>query len=292
MDKWKQRLLHLHHCSSISRNILSKVLQFDPDLKDFFELSTNDFAYNLGISKTTADKIHAQLRKINIEKLLNKYEIEEITPITIKDTQYPILLKEIFDPPYVLYCKGNISLFNSNKISIVGTRNPTFYAKKVVELLLPKLIEKELTIVSGLALGVDTYAHKVTINNNGKTIAVLGSGISHIYPKENSGLAKIIGQEHLLVSEYTPYTPPQRWQFPLRNRIISGLSRGTLIVEAKDRSGSLITAEQALEQGRDVFAIPGSIFSLSSTGTNKLIQQGAKLVMSSDDILEEILYPH
>ena len=289
MDKWKQRLLHLHHCSSITRNILSKVLQIDPDLKNIFQLSTNDLAYNLGITKTSADKIHTQLRKINIEMLLIKYEVEEITPVTIKDKQYPILLKEIFDPPYVLYCKGNISLFNSNKISIVGTRNPTFYAKKVLELILPKLIEKELTIVSGMALGVDSYAHKGAINNNGKTIAVLGSGISHIYPKENTDLAKTIGQDHLLVSEYTPNTPPQRWQFPLRNRIISGLSRGTLIVEAKERSGSLITAEQALEQGRDVFAIPGSIFSLSSTGTNVLIQQGAKLVMNSEDILDEIM---
>ncbi|MDX5475394.1 MAG: DNA-processing protein DprA [Bacillaceae bacterium] len=288
MDKWKQRLLHLHHCSSITRNILSKVLQFDPDLKNIFQLSTKDLADKLGITKTSSEKIFTQLRTINIEKVLYQYQKEKIVPITFIDSHYPILLKEIYDPPYVLYCKGDISLFHSKKISIVGTRVPTIYAKNALENMLPRLIEKEFTVVSGLAIGVDTEAHKLTIRNNGKTIAVLGSGILHIYPKENIYLAKTISQSHLLVSEYTPYTPPQRWQFPFRNRIISGLSSGTLVVEAKERSGSLITAEQALDQGRDVFAIPGSIFSETSNGTNSLIQQGAKLVMKAEDILEEI----
>ncbi|WP_096154649.1 MULTISPECIES: DNA-processing protein DprA [Bacillus] len=288
MDKWKQRLLHLHHCSSITRNILFKILRFDPDLKNIFNFSTNDLTHHLRITKSSAEKIYSQIRTVNIEKFLCNYNLEQIIPITFKDPLYPLLLKEIYDPPLVLYCKGDISLFHSKKVSIVGTRNPTMYANKALELILPSLIKEGFTIVSGLATGVDTNAHKLTIENNGKTIAILGSGLFNVYPKENIALANTIAREHLLVSEYTPYTPPQRWQFPFRNRIISGLSSGTVIVEAKERSGSLITAEQALEQGRDVFAIPGSIFSPTSIGTNLLIQQGAKLVMKAEDILEEI----
>lgn len=212
---------------------------------------------------------------------------EDITPIWILDDNYPVLLREIYEAPPILFCKGDIALLQKQAIAIVGTRQMSEYGRKACVKIASELAAHKLTIVSGMAIGIDTTAHKATLNKKGATIAVLGSGVNKIYPRKNELLAKEIAKEGLLLSEYLPDEEARRWYFPERNRIISGLTMGTVIIEAAERSGSLITADIALEQNRQVFAVPGNIFIDTWKGTNYLIQEGAKLVMSANNIIEE-----
>lgn len=282
------RLIHIHHCRGATWRTISKFIQFDPTLKAIFELHIDDFREIFQMSLNQATNFVHDLKKLSIEKILQEMKKQKIVPITYFDESYPPLLKEIFDPPWVLYCKGNIHLLlEDNLLAIVGTRNPTPYSKQCLLKLIPPLIKENFTIVSGLALGVDSLAHKLTIMANGKTIGVLGSGFYHMYPSKNKKLFEYMFQKHCIITEYPAHVRPQKWHFPERNRIISGLSKGVLLIEAKEKSGSLITADQALEQGREVFAIPGSILNEFSLGTNKLIQSGAKLVIDVEDILVE-----
>lgn len=225
---------------------------------------------------------------MNIDQIINLYNSHNIQFITILDPEYPPLLKEIYQPPLGLFILGNKELLSQKILAIVGARDADGLGKDVLNKLLPPLIDRQLVIVSGLAKGADTFAHEKTIQLGGKTIAVLGSGFYHIYPRENMKLAKIIAMDHCLVSEYPPIKRPEKWHFPMRNRIIAGLSLGVLVLQAKRRSGSLITADFALDAGREVFAIPGPIQHKLFEGTNRLIQQGAKLVMNAQDILEEL----
>lgn len=214
----------------------------------------------------------------------------QIEEIDISSKKYPKQLKEIYNPPQKIYALGNIEILNNIGIAIVGARKATEYGKKVALKLSEDLSKNKIVIISGLAKGIDSYAHIGTLNvQNGKTIAVLGSGIKEIYPKENIELArKIIKKGGCIISEYFPNEKPNKINFPKRNRIISGLSKGVIVVEASEKSGALITADFALEQGREVFTVPGSIYSNTSVGTNKLIQQGAKLVTNYEDVLNEI----
>jgi len=210
--------------------------------------------------------------------------------VTIEDKDYPEQLKKIKNAPETLYFRGKIKP-DEVCFAIVGTRRYSSYGKQVAMEIAGNLSESGLTIVSGLAPGIDTFAHTAVVEQGGRTIAVLGTGLDEksIYPKENIKLArKIVELEGLLISEYPPGTRGTRFSFPQRNRIISGLSKGVLVIEAKQKSGSLITANYAFSQKRKVFAIPGSIYSLNSRGTNFLIKQGAKLVDSANDILEEL----
>lgn len=214
-----------------------------------------------------------------------------VEEISIESKEYPEQLKNIYNPPIKLYVLGNKKLLEQKGIAIVGCRNASQYGKKVALRFAKDLSENRINIISGLALGIDTCAHLGTLRKNGigKTIAVLGSGLDEIYPKQNIELAKqIIKNGGCIISEYSFGAKPEKLNFPKRNRIISGLSRGVLVVEANEKSGSLITADFALEQGREVFAIPGNILNSTSVGTNNLIKQGAKLVTSYEDILEEI----
>lgn len=214
-----------------------------------------------------------------------------IEEISIESKDYPKQLKQIYNPPLKLYILGNKELLKQTGVAIVGARNATEYGKKISEQISKQLSEVGINIISGLALGIDTYAHLGTLQENsiGKTIAVLGSGLDKIYPKENIELARcIIKSGGCLVSEYPVGTSANKLNFPQRNRIISGLSKGVLVVEAGEKSGSLITADFALEQGREVFAIPGDINKENSKGTNELIKQGAKIVTSYIDIICEI----
>lgn len=214
----------------------------------------------------------------------------QIKEINFSSDKYPKQLREIYNPPKRIYAIGNIEILNKVGIAIVGSRKATEYGKKVAFRLSKDLSERDIVIISGLAKGIDSYAHIGSLNvQNGKTIAVLGSGIKVIYPKENIELARqIVRKGGCIISEYSPDDTPNKSNFPERNRIISGLSKGVVIVEASEKSGALITADFALEQGREVFAVPGNIYSTTSVGTNKLIQQGAKLVMCVEDILSEI----
>lgn len=214
----------------------------------------------------------------------------EIKTININDENYPKSLKEIKNPPKTLYYKGEI-LPKEDCLAIVGTRKYSFYGKQIALEIASNLAEAGLTIVSGLAPGIDTFAHTATVEKGKRTIAVLGTGVDEksIYPKENIRLSeKIIESGGLIISEYPPGTKGAKFTFPQRNRIISGLSLGTLVIEAKEKSGSLITANDAFKQKRKVFAVPGSIYSLNSKGTNLLIKQGAKLTTNANDILKEL----
>lgn len=215
----------------------------------------------------------------------------QIEEIYIENENYPVQLRNIYNPPLKLYVLGNKEILKQKAVAIVGSRDATEYGKKVAFQFSRNLSENGINIISGLALGIDTYAHLGTLQNNnkGKTIAILGSGLDNIYPKQNVELAKtIIKNGGCIISEYPLGTKPEKLHFPQRNRIISGLSKGVLVVEASEKSGSLITADFALEQGKEVFAVPGNILINTSVGTNNLIKQGAKLVTNYEEVLEEI----
>ena len=211
----------------------------------------------------------------------------KIEEMTIDSKEYPEKLKNIYDPPRKIYLIGNKSLLYQKGIAIVGARDATQYGKKIAYNLAKELSEQNIVIISGLAIGIDSYAHKGSLEKG--TIAVLGSGIDNIYPKENLELAReIIKNKGCIISEYPLGTKPERLHFPQRNRIISGLSDGVVVIEASKKSGALITAEFALEQGKEIFAVPGDINKKQSEGTNQLIKDGAILLTSATDILENI----
>ena len=221
-------------------------------------------------------------------ELIHKYGCHVVT---LYDTAYPSHLKEIDTPPFVLYVKGELTPEDALSISLVGSRNAKDYGRKVSYRLSYQLAQRSVTVVSGLARGIDTSAHRGALEAGGRTIAVMGNGLSIVYPATNSNLAEKIEASGALVSEFPMAAKPKPRNFPRRNRIISGLTLGTVVVEASNRSGALITARLAAEQNREVFAVPGEIFSELSTGTHKLINEGAKLINTVDDLLNE-LPPH
>lgn len=283
-----RRLIHLHTCRGVTWSILKKFFQYDPTLKKIFWLTKSKLQQNFSMNVSQAENFLEDINSKEIEATISNYQRDEIQVVTIFDPAYPVLLKQIYDPPWVLYCKGDLSLLQwENKLSIVGTRDPSRNGLLSLEKITSPLIEAGWLIVSGLAVGIDARAHTLALNSSGKTIAVLGSGFNYIYPQCHTQLASAISKKHLLLSEYPPNQKPEKWNFPIRNRIISGLSKGTLIVEARKKSGSLITADLALQEGREVFAVPGSILDERTEGTHWLIHQGAKLTISSDDVLNE-----
>lgn len=223
-----------------------------------------------------------------IEKILAQ---EGITVITKTDSSYPPLLQTIYDPPFCLFVRGTLDLSDAYPLAVVGTRKCTPYGRQVTEELVSGLVHHGMTIVSGLALGIDAIAHETTLRGHGRTIAVLGSGINdrHVYPAVHRGLAnKIVADGGAVISEFPPGTLPSKFTFPRRNRIISGLSLGTLVVEATEKSGALITSSCALEHGREVFAVPHPITTETGTGPNKLIKEGAHMVTSTEDIIDAL----
>lgn len=241
-----------------------------------------------GIGKILAQRIHSFNEWNRIENELKYYIHENITILSWQDSTYPQLLSHIYDPPALLFIKGAFGE-NVPRIAVVGSRVASSYGLFVTENISRELVLHGITVVSGLARGIDTAAHRGAISGRGQTIAVLGNGLDTIYPPENHNLSKRISEHGALITEYPVGTPPHASHFPARNRIISGLCQGVLVVEAGEKSGSLITARLALEQGREVFAIPGAIDSPGSKGTHKLLKDGAKLVESVEDILEEIV---
>ncbi len=286
MDDFREKLIALMHYPGISWNAVLQYLKKDPSL----QMKPHYIQQNLFSSTTDTNlpSITSLQTEIIIEQI-RQYEKSGIRVITIFDENYPSLLKEIYQPPWLLFAKGDLSLLEKlPKLAVVGSRQATQYGKSAIRLLFPPLVDKGVVIVSGLANGIDTLAHEYAMKNGGHTIAVIAGGFNHIYPKGNTNLASELMETQLIVSEYPPDTKPLRWHFPARNRIISGMSNGTFIIEAKRKSGSLITANYALNEGREVFSLPGSIFNPYSQGTNDLIQQGAKLVVQSRDILEEL----
>lgn len=246
----------------------------------------------------TLEAIHQELSLEEIDWLRNtdfvslelQYRKEAIHFLMYEDALYPKRLKEIYLPPVVLFYKGRLELFNRLSIGIVGARNHTPYSKEALEYLLPDILERKVSIISGLARGVDSLAHQLTLDLKGETIAVIGNGINICYPKENQSLYDAIGKKGLILSEYPLDSPPLKFHFPYRNRIIAGLSHGLCVIEAKLHSGSLITANVALSENRQVFALPGNITSEYSKGTNELITAGAFPIRNANDILDSLHY--
>lgn len=265
--------------------------------------STTDLQ-NAGLEQPALNGIAWKKSSLHPDREMEKLVKENIWLASEGEEYFPHILKEIPSPPFLLYGRGNPHLLGklnqvlSNNqtgqllsVGVVGTRRPTAYGLEAAEKITRELASAGLAVTSGLATGIDTQAHEAALAEKGKTIAVLGCGVDHnsIFPPENRSLARrIIESDGVVISEYTHSTPAIKEHFPARNRIISGLSRGVLIIEAREKSGALITARLALEQNREVFAVPGSIFSLASVGPNKLIQQGAKAVTSAKDVLEEL----
>ena len=239
------------------------------------------------------EKVAREIQKGPVEKKVEKelYLLKEVGGkiMTIKDESYPKRLKEIYDPPPLLYIRGDLKEEDELAVAIVGSRKTTPYGRWITEKMGQELARHGITIVSGMARGIDSHAHWGALSGGGRTIAVLGSGVDMVYPPENRNLYKRIIDQGAVVSEFPMSSPPEGGHFPKRNRIISGLSIGVVVVQAGMESGSLITANYALEQGREVFAVPGNVGSESSRGTHQLIKDGAKLVESSEDILEEVL---
>lgn len=281
-------LLSLHSINGLGPIRLKAMLEYFKDPKLAWEASTKEIS-SLGIPQNVVNLLSETRKKLDPEKYLESVQKSGIKWLTIFDQNYPKLLKEIYDPPVILYFKGEILLTDNKAIAVVGTRKMTGYGKLVTEKLTKELVKAGITIVSGLARGVDSQAHKTTVEEGGRTLAVLGGGLNYIFPPENISLAnKISSGFGAIISEFPPDHPSLPGNFPARNRIISGLSKAILVTEAAEDSGSLITARLALEQGRDVFAVPGPITSDLSKGPTTLIKQGAILVTSGEEILEEL----
>ena len=268
---------------------LCKIKKFFHSWENAFLAGENEWATALN-TKEALD-FFAWRKEFDFNQILNVLKKESIGVLTIEDEEYPDALRNIYDPPFVLYVRGDISVLQKPLISMVGSRKFSTYGKSATQKIASELAQSGIAIVSGLAIGIDGIAHQSVLDVGGLTVAVLGSGVNDasIFPRFNYNLAqKIIQNGGLVISEFPPFTPAFKQNFPLRNRIVSGLSLGTVVVEAGEKSGSLITAYSALDQGRVIFAVPGSIFSPQSAGTNELIRKGAILTTFGDNVLSEL----
>lgn len=284
----KQAIIALNMIPGLGSVKINRLIGHFKNPQNIFKAQENELLDVDGIT----EEIVREIREFNFNKLENELKESEkknIKIFTIYDESYPELLKSIYDPPPVLYVAGNNFRKADLNLGIVGTRAATDYAEEVIKKIIREAKEAKinLTVISGMARGVDIIAHMQAIENGFFTVAVLGYGLNEIYPFEKNELVNAIYTKGILLSEFPLNTIATKQSFPIRNRVISGLSNGVLVVEAGEKSGALITADCALEQGRDVFAIPGSIFYKKSKGTNNLIKQGAKLVESFFDILDE-----
>jgi DNA processing protein len=282
--------LALNHIPNIGPKTTQVILEHWPQLKDCFHAPVNTLR-SIGLSLRVAEAIHHfSFDQLHDDLLFLKQKNSHV--LTWEDPQYPSLLREIHDPPIVLYAIGDLACLDRPGLAIVGTRQPTHEGKKIAYEWSKALSLANMCIVSGLAQGIDTYAHLGCLDADQPTIAVMGAGLAHIYPSTNRDLASRITQKGLLLSEFSLFTPPKAGHFPRRNRIISGLTKATLVIEAALKSGSLITARLALEQNRDVFALPGSIHLPQSAGCHHLLKQGASLVTCFQDVLLELGFNH
>jgi len=280
--------LALSYC--LTGRQLKKIYDYFPNGGSAW-LATNDELTRLALTTEAVQKITDKRKTLNPQKLFENFNKSGIKMVFYTDENYPELLKQCYDAPVILFYRGTLPNENEQPLGVVGTRRYTNYGKAVTLRLTQELANAGLTIVSGLARGIDGLAHETTINAGGRTVAILGSGLADddIYPHEHLKLAKrIIENGGLLLSEYPPGVGPEKFHFPERNRIIAGYSLGTLVIEAPEKSGALITAKISLEYNREVMAVPGDIFSLNSAGVNGLIKLGARVVTEVTDVLETL----
>ena len=271
----------------IGRVRLNQLESYFSNLEDAWKATSEDLR-RARLDSNTIKAITLWRPKISLDAEMEKTERYGVKVLTYHDSDYPSRLKEIYDYPPILYVRGSLLPEDEWCLAVVGTRRATVYGRQVTEEIVADLARSRITIVSGLAKGIDSIAHRSALEAGGRSIAVFACGLDMVYPSENTELARRIMQQGALISEYPLGTRPRPDNFPRRNRIMSGMSLGVLVVEAGETSGALITANMALEQNREVLAVPGSILSPASRGTNHLIQEGAKLVSSYRDILEEL----
>jgi DNA processing protein len=281
-------LIALNMIEGLSTLQVHKLLEYYKNPYDIFRASAVELARVSGAKLKIAQKITSFSSSAILFQELRLIEKHKINILTIQDNNYPSILRQVSDPPIVLYLRGKYLKADKLALAVVGSRKSSEYGLKMARSLSLALAKEGITIVSGLARGIDTQAHQGALSARGRTLAILGSGLLKIYPPENESLYNEIVESGAVISEFPLNYPPYRYNFPRRNRIISGLSLGVVVIEARQRSGSLITANMALEQGRDVFAIPHGVGFFSSLGTNELIKQGAVLVQSAQDIIDEL----
>ncbi len=284
MDSW----ILVNAAGSLGKARLKGLLDYYQDPEPVLKCSEEELLKTGLVDRGFTNSLRIIKKTFDLDREYKLLEQHKVKIVTIRDEEYPASLRYISGAPILLYISGEIIKEDIFAIGVVGTRNYSAYGKNVAAKLSGELAGKGVTIVSGLARGIDTFAHQAALGAKGRTIAVLGGGLAALYPPENKALAREIATHGAVVSEYPMMEQPSRISFPLRNRIISGLSLGLLVVEADVKSGSLITAQCALEQGREVFAVPGNITNEYARGTNQLIQDGAKLVEGYKDIIEEI----
>jgi DNA processing protein len=266
--------------------LFSRLIRTFGNPENVFKAEISRLISIAGINEKTAKSIKSVLGSKEFYAELEQIDKDNIEIITIEDEKYPALLKQIYDPPIVFYAKGSMAALNHKMVALVGCRKASSYGLKQAYSISRELANKGICIVSGMARGIDTQAHKGALAAKGKTVAVLGSGLNNIYPPENKGLYEMILHNGAVISEFSLNTVPSRSNFPRRNRIISGLCQAVVVIEAAQKSGSLITADLALNQGREVFAMPGPANSFNAQGTNKLIKEGAKLIENAQDVLD------
>jgi DNA processing protein len=280
--------LALNIIPGVGRVLSQRLVQFFDHPKNIFSAQPRDLAQIEGVGPKLAQEIISFGWEEQVAKEFKQIEERGIKILTLKDDNYPEFLKTIPDPPIILYILGEIKARDEVALAVIGSRSPTPYGRMTAESLSKALAEIGFTIVSGMARGIDSIAHRAALAAGSRTIAVLGSGLGVVYPPENRSLMEKIACSGAVISEFPLFTKPEKANFPSRNRLISGLSLGVIVIEAAATSGSLITANHALEQNREVFAVPGNIQSPKSKGSNWLIKKGAKLVESIEDILEEL----
>lgn len=279
----------LKHVPGIGNHLFKRLIDHFETPESVFTASLQELARIEGISSRLAEKIHGYSLSDAIEKDMDRVLRKNINIVTMTNSSYPALLLQLPDPPPFLYVKGKLDGGTGN-IAVVGSRNATRYGLSMARQLSKELTKQKLRIVSGMARGIDTEAHQGALAGGGRTFAVLGSGLDNIYPPENARLADRIADNGAVISEFPMTAEPDGRNFPIRNRIICGMSLGTVVVEATKKSGSLITANLAADQGREVFAVPGSVRSFKSTGTHSLLKQGAKLVEQAGDVIDELAH--
>ena len=281
-------LIHLNLIPGIGNHTIRRLLAAFGSAEKSLAATSEELAQIDGLTPDVRQQLIDGRSRAPLAQELELIEQHQCHIVTLNDEFYPPLLKQISDPPVLLYITGQLPIVDTLSVAIVGSRSPTEYGKTISQQLSHQLAARGITVVSGFARGIDTCAHRGALEAGGRTVAVFGCGLSIMYPETNQALAAEMIKSGALVSEFPMTMPPRGANFPRRNRVISGLTLGTLVVEASDRSGSLITARHAAEQGREVFAVPGQIFSNVSRGTHSLINQGATLINSVDDIFDAL----
>lgn len=284
----REALIWLNNIKGVTIKVVEKLENYYGNLENVWLSSNNEINNMKTISEKVRSEIINKKNKTYFDNVMENIEKNNVKIVSILDENFPKRLKDIYSCPKVLYVRGDMLKKEENLIAIVGSRKATAYGKHITNKLSNELSDLGITLVSGMAKGVDTEAHLAYVKREKRNIAVLGCGVDVVYPKSNRYIYEKIIENGSVISEFPLATQPLRHNFPQRNRIISGLSSGVIVVEANEKSGSLITAHQAAEQGREVFAVPGNINSIYSKGTNLLIKDGAKIVLGIEDIVEEI----